>query len=112
MNYSKEDMLDLIQHLETYIVPSQDLSMWNEKELKYEVLLAFLQTQNAEGLYDFGGLSDPPSSVASARAVENLKSVFPDVVYALQMPDSEVPLWVGEDNCLEYPVACWRLKRK
>jgi len=104
MNYSKEDVGSLIKHLKTY---------YDEpKNLKYEALIDFFESRYEDGVFDIEGLTDPPKSVASAKAVRELQDLFPDAWYALKMTDDEVLLYIGNVKVQEYPIAVWRLYRQ
>jgi hypothetical protein len=102
MNYSRRDILSLIRHLRSYHGRLFQASFY-----KYEVLIGFLRKETPQGLDD-----GPSASIACLKAVEFLKCMFPDVYYALQMPDSELPLWLSDGDSHEYPVARWRMLRR
>jgi hypothetical protein len=105
MNYTKKDILSLIDHLKIYPGP-------DGKEFKYEVLMDFFETKCEDGTFDIEGLTDPPKTVSSARVVKDLQEQFPDAWYALSMPDEEVLLYIGNVHVQEHPIACWRLYRQ
>jgi hypothetical protein len=95
MNYSKEDVEDLIKFLESF-----GDTYLTIKEF-FEFVRDTLKT----------GLTEPYDSFSTAAAIEELKDFYPDAYHALKMPDEELPMYLDQKIGQEYPIACWRLKR-
>jgi len=56
------------------------------------------------------GLKEP-GSVGSAYVIDQMKRLFPDVYFALKMPEEDLPLYINKEVGQEYPIALWRLSR-
>jgi hypothetical protein len=95
MNYSREDILDLIRYLDSF-------------GDTYFVLKCFFEETEKEAPFD---LTEPPNSFRAAIVLEDLKTLFPDTYHALKMPEKELPMYLNSSIGQEYPIACWRLKR-
>jgi hypothetical protein len=95
MNYTGEEVKSLIGHLSSY-------------GDTYEYLIEFFQHYLPDT--QKWGLTVPPSTMSSAIIIEELKDLFPDVYFALTMPEKDLPLYIDANVGLEYPIAVWRLR--
>jgi len=96
MDYSKEEIKDLIETLYGY-------------EGKYDTVADFLKGHYEVGLLDFGFKDQ--GTIGSIMAIDELKEYFPDVYYALIVDKKDLPLYaIDEAVGQEYPIACWRIK--
>jgi len=95
MKYSIDDLFDLIKFLGTF-------------DPKYEFVQIFFKS-NMFRLTE--GLSEP-GNIGSAYVIEQMKELFPDVYFALKIPNKDLPLYLNPMIGLEYPIAVWRLQLK
>ena len=95
MNYTREEILDLIKYLDSF-------------GETYFVFKSFLEQSEEEAPFD---LTEPPNSFKAACVLEELKDLFPDTYHALKMPKEELPMYLDPGIGQEYPIACWRLKQ-
>jgi hypothetical protein len=96
MIYTAEEIKSLIEHFNSYGGTYFYVSKF------FQVHMSDIQ---AWGLKESG-------SVASAFIVQELKTLFPDVYFALTMPEKDLPLYLDQKVGLEYPIAVWRLRSK
>jgi hypothetical protein len=95
MNYTGEEIKSLIEHLRSY---------GDTYEYVIEFFTHYLPSTQK------WGLTEPPSTMSSAIVVKELKALFPDVYFALTMPEQDLPLYIDQKVGLEYPIAVWRLR--
>jgi len=108
-SYTKEDVESLIRHLEGY---KGIKDRYSEKgplygDCKYAVLIDFLVEHYEKGSFDFG--LTIPESVGCQVVTWELKEQFPDFLFGLDMPDEDLPLYITDKTCYQYPIATWRL---
>jgi hypothetical protein len=98
MNYTAEEIISLIRHLKSYQGPGGGTYFY-----VYTFFQVHMPDIEAWGLKESG-------SVASAFIVNELKRLFPDVYFAMTMPEQDLPLYIDAKVGLEYPIAVWRLR--
>lgn len=115
ISYTMEEMGGLIEHLKSYKGEGQ----YDRIEIiefpviaslckyKYAVLIEFLEMHYAKGSFDLG--LTIPESVGCQVVTWELKEQFPDFLFALEIPDEDLPLNITDTTCYQYPVTVWRL---
>lgn len=91
MDFKKEDIISLVDYLKMY-------------GDKYWALIELLMSH--ADYFDFG-----PNSMGAALFIKDLKTYFPDVIWAMNIPEEDLPLYASGEHDLEAPIARWRLKR-
>lgn len=95
MRYTKEDIKSLIEHLKTY----------GESGLMYYPIYGVFE-EHLENLTELS----IPGDMISALIVSTLEVLFPDILFALKIPQEDLPLYLGSKTPLENIIATWRLK--
>jgi hypothetical protein len=96
MKYSKEDIIGLVKSLRSH-------------GEKYESVADFFHFHLTSRDIEFGLSNEQGASLGSFIVVESLKSFFPDVYFALNLPLNQMPLYIDKGIGQEYPIAVWRL---
>ena len=94
MTYSYKDICSLVLFLKGY-----------EKD-GYHYLISFF-TDHLPHLQN--GLKEP-GSAGSALVIKELEQWYPDALYALRMPENELPLYLDRRVGMEYPIVLWRMQ--
>jgi len=96
MNYSRQDLMSLIKYLKSF---------GDTYEFVRQFFLShFFRLQVT-------GLVEPSAGGGSAYVIEQMKELFPDVYFALSMPEKDLPLYMNQGIGQEYPIVAWRLQR-
>lgn len=93
MNYTKEEMQDLVIELKGY-----GDTFW--------ALTDFFEHCLTEGMFE-DGFSEP-GSLGSAVAILRMKELFPDAWYAISLDKLQLPIQMKPGQ--EKPIAVWRLR--